>query len=107
MPRTQRCVVSSSLFLPLSLFLFLGALAAPSCFPRRCFLTLPDAPTQVNDYNFVPDRKLLAERLKNCLQESEDVPKDFTTLFSQDLFKFDMSLVPDAVKLYSVPCCVV
>jgi intraflagellar transport protein 52 len=42
----------------------------------------------------------MADRLRSCLQESEDLPKDFTTLFKEDLFKFDTNLVPEAIKLY-------
>jgi intraflagellar transport protein 52 len=34
------------------------------------------------------------------LQESEELPKDFTLLFNQELFKFDTHLVPEAVKLF-------
>ncbi|KAJ3345623.1 Intraflagellar transport protein 52 [Kappamyces sp. JEL0680] len=33
--------------------------------------------------------------------ESEDLPKDFTALFDTKLFKFDTSLIPTAVQLFS------
>lgn len=48
----------------------------------------------------VPDTESLAERLRSCLQETEDLPVDFTTLFDHNLFKFDTHLIPEAVKLY-------
>ncbi|KAJ1555615.1 Intraflagellar transport protein 52, partial [Cladochytrium tenue] len=32
--------------------------------------------------------------------ESEELPKDFTTLFDLKLFKFDTGLMPEAMKLY-------
>ena len=54
----------------------------------------------LNDYHYVPDTEALAERLRCCVQESEDLPRDFTTLFDETLFKFDTSLIPDAVRLY-------
>ncbi|KAI9353849.1 hypothetical protein BDR26DRAFT_910587 [Obelidium mucronatum] len=54
----------------------------------------------VSDYHYLPDTAKLSENLRSCLQESEDVPKDFTTLFDVKLFNFDTSLVPEAIKLY-------
>lgn len=54
----------------------------------------------VNEYQHLPDTEALAERLRCCLQEGEDLPKDFTTLFNDDLYKFDTNLVPDACSLY-------
>jgi intraflagellar transport protein 52 len=54
----------------------------------------------VNDYHFLPDSKSLADRYKPCLQESEDLPPDFTQLFVDRTFKFDTNLIPEAIKLY-------
>ncbi|KAJ3292985.1 Intraflagellar transport protein 52 [Rhizoclosmatium sp. JEL0117] len=54
----------------------------------------------VSDYHYLPDTPKLSENLRCCLLESEDVPKDFTTLFDVKLFGFDTGLVPDAVQLY-------
>merc|ERR1712031_53161 len=42
----------------------------------------------------------LAMNLKSCLQENEQLPRDFTQLFDDTLFKFSMELVPEAVNLY-------
>lgn len=39
-------------------------------------------------------------QVRCCLEETEEVTKDFTTLFDDTLFKFDTSLIPEAVKLY-------
>lgn len=52
------------------------------------------------EYNRLPDTQALSERLRSCMQESEELPKDFTWLFDGDLFKFDTSLIPEAVALY-------
>ena len=41
------------------------------------------------------DSEVLAERVRCCLQETEEVTKDFTTLFDDGLFKFDTSLIPE------------
>lgn len=52
------------------------------------------------EYNRVPDTAALASKVRSWLQESEELPKDFTLLFNQELFKFDTHLVPEAVKLF-------
>lgn len=52
------------------------------------------------DYKPAPDIAELSEKLKSCLQESEELPKDVTTLFDSNLFKFDIDQIPEAVKLY-------
>lgn len=49
----------------------------------------------------IPDIEALAERYRSCLQESEDLPVDFTTLFDHTLFKLDTNLIPEAIKLYT------
>jgi len=54
----------------------------------------------MSDYNQLPDSEALAERMRCCLQETEDAAKDFTSLFDNSLFKFDTSLIPEAVALY-------
>lgn len=55
---------------------------------------------EVADYHHLPETQKLAENVKSCLQESEDLPKDFTSMFDSNLFKFDTSLLPNAIKLY-------
>ncbi|KAJ3197221.1 Intraflagellar transport protein 52 [Irineochytrium annulatum] len=54
----------------------------------------------ISDYHYLPDTSKLSEVLRCGLQESEDLPKDFTTLFDVNLFRFDTGLIPKAVKLY-------
>ena len=54
----------------------------------------------VNDYIQLPDTAALSGSIRSCLHESDDLPRDFTTLFDEKLFKFDTDLVPDAVELY-------
>lgn len=55
---------------------------------------------ELNEYIRLPDTQALSQRLRSCLQESEELPKDFTQLFDDTLFKFDTSLIPEAVSLY-------
>jgi intraflagellar transport protein 52 len=52
------------------------------------------------EYNRVPDTAALSSKVRSWLQESEELPKDFTILFSQDLFRFDTNLVPEAILMY-------
>ena len=53
---------------------------------------------QISDYNMLPDVAKISDNLKTCLQESDDIPRDITTLFDNSLFKLDTSLVPKAIK---------
>lgn len=55
----------------------------------------------ISDYHYLPDTAALSGVLRSCLQESEDLPKDFTMLYDHNLFKFDTSFIPAAVNLYS------
>jgi len=54
----------------------------------------------ITEYHHLPDSEALAERVRCCLQETEEVTKDFTTLFDEHLFKFDTSLIPEVVTMY-------
>merc|ERR1719316_2075079 len=55
---------------------------------------------ELTEYHHVPNTQGLAMNLKSCLQESEALPRDFTQLFDETLFKFSMELVPEAIQLY-------
>ncbi|EQC25780.1 hypothetical protein SDRG_16376 [Saprolegnia diclina VS20] len=54
----------------------------------------------LSDYFRLPDTQALSERLRSCMQEGEELPKDFTKLFDNALFTFDTSLIPEAVALF-------
>uniref|UniRef100_H2YKM6 ABC-type uncharacterized transport system domain-containing protein n=1 Tax=Ciona savignyi TaxID=51511 RepID=H2YKM6_CIOSA len=49
---------------------------------------------EISDYNMLPHTEKLADRLKSCLQEGDDVPTDFTKLFDTQLFKLDNTVLP-------------
>ncbi|XP_028406358.1 intraflagellar transport protein 52 homolog [Dendronephthya gigantea] len=55
---------------------------------------------EISDYHFIPDTSKLAERLKVCLQEGEEVPNDFSKMFDKDLFKLDTAIVPEVLRSY-------
>ena len=55
----------------------------------------------LSEYHKVPDIASLSERLRSCLEDTEEIPRDFTTMFDDSLFKFDTDLIPEAVQLYT------
>jgi len=55
---------------------------------------------ELADYHHIPHTQGLAMNLRSCLQENEPLPRDFTQLFDDSLFKFDTDLIPEGVKLY-------
>jgi intraflagellar transport protein 52 len=58
------------------------------------------AEPDVSDYHQLPDTIVLAETVRSCLQESEELPKDFTNLFDFGMFSFDSSYMANAIGLY-------
>jgi intraflagellar transport protein 52 len=42
----------------------------------------------------------MADKLRSCLQESEDLPKDFTTLFKDNLYKFDTEHIMESISIF-------
>lgn len=66
-----------------------------------CELSFPyGEEPELSDYHHIPHTQGLAMNLRSCLQENEPLPRDFTQLFDDSLFKFDTDLIPEAVKLY-------
>ena len=51
-------------------------------------------------YEYLPDTEALAERLRSCLQESEEVNRDFTKLFDDQLFSFNTDLIKPTIDMY-------
>jgi len=58
-----------------------------------------DDPT-ITDMHYLPHTAKLSEQLRTCLQEGDDIPRDFTTLFDHSLHGIGTSLVPDALEAY-------
>ncbi|OON20426.1 intraflagellar transport protein 52-like family protein, partial [Opisthorchis viverrini] len=55
---------------------------------------------EIEPYHQVPDITSLANNLKSCLQESDELPQNFAELFNQGLFNMNLSLVPKALEAY-------
>lgn len=50
----------------------------------------------------IPDISKVSSQLQNCLQETEEIPADFTHLFRQNFFQIDQTVLPDVLKLADV-----
>jgi intraflagellar transport protein 52 len=55
---------------------------------------------EISDYHHLPDTASLAERLRVAVEESDELPRDFTQLFETDMFKFDTNLIPEVVAAH-------
>ena len=52
---------------------------------------------EIEAYFQIPDISSLANNLKACLQESEEIPTNIDAVFDQKLFAMDTSMVPKAL----------
>lgn len=55
---------------------------------------------EVSDYHSLPQTESLAEQLRVCLQEGDEIPRDFTSMFETDLFNIDTDVIPDAIAAF-------
>lgn len=46
----------------------------------------------------LPDTAALSERLRVCLQEGDENPRDFTSLFDLSLYQLDTTSLPKVIK---------
>ncbi|CAI9573054.1 unnamed protein product [Staurois parvus] len=64
-------------------------------------LNLIDAEApEISDYTMLPDSNKLSQRLRVCLQEGDENPRDFTTLFDMGIYQLDTSSLPKVIKAY-------
>jgi intraflagellar transport protein 52 len=54
----------------------------------------------IDERKTVPDIEALSERLRSCLQRSEPLPQDLSSLRCTDMFGINTDLIPDVVNLY-------
>lgn len=55
---------------------------------------------EISDYNMLPHTEKIAENVKSCLQEGEEIPSDFSHMFDRKLYKMDNSALPKVLKAY-------
>ncbi|KAJ8778153.1 hypothetical protein J1605_013869 [Eschrichtius robustus] len=53
---------------------------------------------EISDYMMLPDTATLSERLRVCLQEGDENPRDFTTLFDLSVYQLDTTSLPKVIK---------
>jgi intraflagellar transport protein 52 len=54
----------------------------------------------ITDYHYLPDTASLSERLRVAVEESEELPRDFTKLFDLTTFKLDTNMIPTVIDCY-------
>ncbi|XP_073930911.1 intraflagellar transport protein 52 homolog isoform X1 [Castor canadensis] len=55
---------------------------------------------EIFDYTMLPKTATLSERLRGCLQEGDENPRDFTTLFDQSIYQLDPTSLPKVIKAH-------
>ncbi|KAL7843350.1 hypothetical protein AOLI_G00248620 [Acnodon oligacanthus] len=55
---------------------------------------------EITDYTMLPDTGRLSDRLRVCLQEGDENPRDFTSLFDMTLFKLSTDTLPSVIRAY-------
>lgn len=55
---------------------------------------------EITDYTMLPDTGCLSERLRVCLQEGDENPRDFTSLFDMSLLKLSTNTLPQVISSY-------
>eukprot|EP00049_Salpingoeca_infusionum_P001492 m.48687 g.48687 ORF g.48687 m.48687 type:complete len:422 (-) comp11053_c0_seq2:205-1470(-) len=55
---------------------------------------------EVSEYSQIPHTAKLADKPRVCLQESEPVPRDFTQLFTGDMFAISTKHIPEVTRAF-------
>jgi len=55
---------------------------------------------EISDYNMLPSTAKMADRLKSCLQEGDEIPNDHTKLFDMNLYKMANTVLPDVLNAF-------
>jgi intraflagellar transport protein 52 len=57
--------------------------------------------SELSDYHPVPHIESISTSIKPCLQDLDELPRDFTRLFDTVMMKFDTNLIPETLKCYN------
>uniref|UniRef100_A0A672YWY7 Intraflagellar transport 52 homolog (Chlamydomonas) n=1 Tax=Sphaeramia orbicularis TaxID=375764 RepID=A0A672YWY7_9TELE len=55
---------------------------------------------EITDYTMLPDTGCLSEQLRVCLQEGDENPRDFTSLFDMSLVNLSTDTLPQVISAY-------
>ncbi|KAG8439890.1 hypothetical protein GDO86_005886 [Hymenochirus boettgeri] len=53
---------------------------------------------EISDYTMLPDNHKISQHLRVCLQEGDENPRDFTTLFDMSIYQLDTSSLSKVIK---------
>eukprot|EP00112_Aurelia_sp_Birch-Aquarium-sp1_P008013 Seg1876.4 transcript_id=Seg1876.4/GoldUCD/mRNA.D3Y31 product="Intraflagellar transport protein 52" protein_id=Seg1876.4/GoldUCD/D3Y31 len=56
---------------------------------------------EIADYFFIPDSTQLSDRLRVCLQEGDEIPRDYSQMFHENLYSLDTNSVPAVVRAFN------
>jgi len=57
---------------------------------------------EISEYNFIPNINTISDRVKTCLQDSEEIPRDITKLFDTQLFALDLTQLPKGKRFTKI-----
>lgn len=60
----------------------------------------PSKKVDIAEYTYIPNIISLSDKVKSCLEEAKEPPRNFNDLFDLTMFKVDNNLVPEAIELY-------
>ena len=63
-------------------------------------VTIPSKEVSISNYTYIPNIISLSDKVKSCLEEAKEPPRNFNDLYDMSLFKIDNNLVPEAIELY-------
>uniref|UniRef100_A0A2K6T0B9 Intraflagellar transport 52 n=1 Tax=Saimiri boliviensis boliviensis TaxID=39432 RepID=A0A2K6T0B9_SAIBB len=55
---------------------------------------------EISDYVMLPHTATLSKRNRECLQESDEIPRDFTTLFDLSIFQLDTTAFHSVIEAH-------
>ncbi|XP_069024240.1 intraflagellar transport protein 52 homolog [Embiotoca jacksoni] len=55
---------------------------------------------EISDYTMLPDTGCLSEQLRGSLQEGDENPRDFTSVFNNSLFSMSTDTLPQVISAY-------
>jgi intraflagellar transport protein 52 len=63
-------------------------------------ITKPNKEVTIKDYTYIPNIISLSDKVKSCLEEAKEPPRNFNDLFDMNLYTIDNNLVPESIELY-------
>jgi intraflagellar transport protein 52 len=58
--------------------------------------------SDLSEHTSVPNMDGLSQVIKPCLQGIDELPRDFINLFDGTMFKFDVDMIPQVLKMYEI-----